>query len=158
MTIEQMKSPKSLITLAAFVLVVIGVGAAIGTQTAPGTWYANLDKPPFNPPNWIFGPVWFALYALIAIAGWRTAMLAPISTAMVLWVSQMLLNWAWSPMFFQAQMLWGALAIIIPMLGAIIGFIVVSWPRDRIASLCFVPSAAWVGFATVLNISLVALN
>ena len=62
------KQPRALVTLMVFLVVVIGVGAIIGTQTAPGAWYAGLEKPRFNPPNWIFGPVWFTLYVLIAIA------------------------------------------------------------------------------------------
>lgn len=157
-TLKSLRKPGPLIVLAAFLVVVIGVGTFIGTQTAPGAWYEALEKPPFNPPNWVFGPVWFILYVLIAIAGWRTALREPIGIAMALWVGQMLLNWAWSPMFFQAQMLWGALAIIIPMLGAIVGFILVSWSRDKMAALCFVPYAGWVTFATLLNGSLAVLN
>src|SRR5690554_3545525 len=82
-------SPRSWLTLAVFLAVVIGVGSLIGILTAPGEWYAGLDKPPFNPPNWIFGPVWFVLYVLIAIAGWRTFMRNPGGLAMKLWGGQM---------------------------------------------------------------------
>ncbi|WP_339646061.1 TspO/MBR family protein [uncultured Pelagibacterium sp.] len=152
------KKPRALIALAAFLVVVIGVGALIGTQTAPGAWYAGLEKPVFNPPNWVFGPVWFALYVMIAIAGWRTFLAAPLSVGMGLWVGQMLLNWVWSPAFFAAENLWLAMAIIIPMLAAIIAFIVNRWTRDRASALLFVPYAAWVGFATLLNASLIVLN
>lgn len=60
------------LTLLAFLVLVVGGGVAIGFTTAPGDWYAGLVKPSFNPPNWIFGPVWTVLYVLIAIAGWRT--------------------------------------------------------------------------------------
>jgi len=157
-TLDALRRPGPLIALIAFLMVVLGVGTLIGTQTAPGAWYEALEKPPFNPPNWVFGPVWFFLYILIAIAGWRTALREPIGIAMALWIGQILLNWAWSPTFFQAQMLWGALAIIIPMLGAIVGFILVSWSRDKMAALCFVPYAGWVTFATLLNGSLAVLN
>lgn len=152
------KRPRTHIALAAFLVVVIGVGALLGTQTAPGAWYAGLEKPFFNPPNWVFGPVWFVLYVLIAIAGWRTFFVAPLSLGMGLWAGQMLLNWAWSPAFFAAENLWLALAIIIPMLAAIVAFIVNRWPRDRVSALLFVPYAAWVSFATLLNASLIVLN
>lgn len=158
LTIKNLRQPRTILALVAFLALVIGVGAFIGTQTAPGAWYASLEKPPFNPPNWVFGPVWFLLYAMIAVAGWRIFLLAPKGPAMVLWATQMLLNWAWSPVFFTAQDLWLALAVIIPMLGIILAFIAVTRRMDRLASWLFVPYAAWVGFATILNLSLAVLN
>lgn len=157
-TLDNLKNPRSLALLAAFLVVVIGVGALIGTQTSPGLWYAGLEKPPFNPPNWVFGPVWFTLYVMIAIAGWRTAIAGAFGLGMGLWTVQMALNWAWSPTFFIAENLWLALAVIIPMLAAIIGFVIERWNRDRAAALLFLPYAAWVSFATLLNVSLAVLN
>ncbi|WP_456077515.1 TspO/MBR family protein [Devosia algicola] len=97
------KTPRPWIILAVFLVVVIGVGGLIGTQSVPGEWYQSLNKPPFNPPNWIFGPVWFALYIMIAVAGWRIYMIDPTSPAMKIWYGQMVLNWAWSPVWFIAQ-------------------------------------------------------
>ncbi|WP_090599053.1 TspO/MBR family protein [Pelagibacterium luteolum] len=157
-TVNNLKNPRALAILAAFIVAVVGIGALIGTQTAPGLWYAGLEKPPFNPPNWVFGPVWFTLYVMIAIAGWRTVMTEGFSAAMGLWIAQMLLNWAWSPTFFGAENLWLALAVIIPMLATILAFIVNRWPRDRLSALLFIPYAAWVSFATILNLSLALLN
>lgn len=157
-TFNDLKNPRALIGLAAFIVVVVGVGAFIGTQTAPGLWYAGLEKPPFNPPNWVFGPVWFTLYVMIAIAGWRTFMAEGFGAAMGLWIAQMLLNWAWSPTFFGAENLWLALAVIVPMLATILAFIAKCWTRDRTAALLFIPYAAWVSFATLLNLSLALLN
>lgn len=158
LSFHDLKQPRSLLTLALFLAVVVGVGAFIGTQTTPGLWYEGLEKPPFNPPNWVFGPVWFLLYVLIAIAGWRTFLLAPLSMAMGLWLAQMLLNWAWSPAFFAADNLWLGLAVIIPMLMVILGFIIERWNRDRTSAMLFVPYGAWVGFATLLNAALAVLN
>ena len=66
-------SPRSWIALVVFLAIVIGVGGLIGTQSTPDGWYQALTKPPLNPPNWVFGPVWFTLYVLIAIAGWRVS-------------------------------------------------------------------------------------
>ena len=158
LTISDLKTPRALILLAVFLAVVIGVGAVIGISTAPGEWYANLAKPPFNPPNWLFGPVWFALYVLIAIAGWRTFLRDRGGVTMKLWFGQMVLNWLWSPVFFSLHGLWPAAAIIVAMLALILAFIARSWREDRIAAWLFVPYAAWVGFATLLNVSIAVLN
>ena len=92
-TVSDYRRPRAVALLAAFLLVVIVVGGAICVSTAPGAWYAGLTKPPFNPPNWIFAPVWFALYVLIAVAGWCTFLADQASPRMRLWYAQMLLNW-----------------------------------------------------------------
>jgi tryptophan-rich sensory protein len=155
---QDWRTPRALILLAVFLAVVIGVGAVIGIATAPGDWYASLEKPPFNPPNWVFGPVWFALYVLIAIAGWRTFRREPGGTAMKLWVGQMALNWLWSPTWFTLHWLWPAFAVIVSILALILALIRVSWKDDRISAVLFVPYAAWVGFASLLNLSIAILN
>jgi len=158
LTISDLKSPRALVLLGVFLAVVIGVGALIGVSTAPGEWYANLQKPPFNPPNWIFGPVWFALYVLIAVAGWRTFLAEPKGAAMKLWYGQMVLNWLWSPVWFSLHLLWPAFAVIAAMLLLIVLFISNRWTRDRISAWLFVPYAAWVAFASLLNLSIAVLN
>jgi benzodiazapine receptor len=142
LTTDDLKQPRSLAVLAAFLIVVIGIGSFIGTQTPPGAWYEALEKPFFNPPDRVFGPVWFTLYALIAIAGWRTFLAGPFTFGMALWVIQMVLNWAWSPSFFGAENLWLALAIIIPMLATILAFIAERWNKDRVSAILFMPYAA----------------
>jgi len=152
------RTPRAWLLLAAFLVIVVGVGGLIGTQNIPGAWYQSLAKPPFNPPNWIFGPVWFALYVMIAVAGWRIFLAQPKSTAMLLWLAQMLLNWAWSPTWFGAQLIWPAFAIIAALWLAIIGFILVTWKQDRLAAWLFVPYLAWVSFASLLNLSIGILN
>jgi len=152
------RSPQSWITLAIFLALVVGVGGFIGSQTAPGPWFEDLVKPPLNPPNWVFGPVWFTLYVMIAVAGWRIWMDQPKSTAMTLWGVQMLLNWAWSPSWFGANMPWLALAIIVALWLVIVGFIVIARQRDQLAAWLFVPYLAWVSFATYLNLSIAVLN
>jgi benzodiazapine receptor len=141
-----------------FIAFVVGVGGLIGTQVQPGVWYESLNKPPFNPPNWLFGPVWTALYVLIGIAGARIFLLAPKSGAMLAWVVQMALNFAWSPVWFGLQLIWPAFAVILGILAAILVFIVLARPIDRPASWLFVPYLAWVGFATLLNLSIGILN
>jgi benzodiazapine receptor len=152
------KTSRPWLILVIFLVVVIGVGALIGTQSVPGAWYEGLAKPPFNPPNWIFGPVWFALYVMIAVAGWRIWMIDPKSSAMKLWFAQMALNWLWSPVWFIGQQLWPAFAIIVAILALIVAFILAARKQDMIASWLFVPYLAWVGFATLLNLSIAILN
>lgn len=158
LSISDLKTPRALILLAVFLAVVIGVGAVIGVSTAPGEWYAGLAKPPFNPPNWLFGPVWFALYVLIAIAGWRTFLSEPSGMGMMLWVGQMALNWLWSPTWFSLHLLWPAFVVIIAIFALILMFIGNRWNRDRVSALLFVPYAAWVGFASLLNLAIATLN
>jgi tryptophan-rich sensory protein len=144
--------------LAAFLVLVVGGGLAIGYATAPGEWYAGLAKPSFNPPDWLFAPVWTILYVLIAIAGWRIFARPDAGAAKLLWVLQLALNFLWSPTFFGAESIGGALAVIVVLLAAVLGFIALSWRSDRVAALLFAPYAAWVAFATLLNGSIFALN
>ncbi len=135
-----------------FLVGVVGISLLIGWVTGPGGWYENLAKPSFNPPSWVFGPVWTALYILIAIAGWRIWRAAPERTAMQqLWIAQMILNWLWSPAFFGAEAPWVAFSIIVALFATIVTFIVQAWKHDRLSAWLFLPYAAWVAFATALN-------
>ena len=144
--------------LAAFVVATVGIGIAIGTINLPGEWYAALHKPPFNPPNWSFGPVWSVMYVLIAVAGWRTWEREAHGVGMALWGAQMLLNFIWSPVFFASHRIGLALAVVVALLVTIVGFIIVRWRADRAAAALFSPYAAWVAFATLLNASIWLLN
>lgn len=144
--------------LAGLLILVLGGGTLMGTANLPGPWYEALQKPWFNPPNWLFGPAWTVLYVLIAIAGWRTFERRPTGTAMKLWWAQLVLNFSWSPVFFTLHSIGLALVIILAMLAAILGFVAVTWNRDRAAALLFVPYAAWVSFAGALNAAIWLLN
>lgn len=141
-----------------FVVAVVALGAIVGINNIPGEWYRSLEKPWFNPPDQIFGPVWTMLYVLIGIAGARIWLIARTSNLMQLWFIQMGLNFAWSPVFFGARSPVLALAIIVPLLLAIFTFIALSRRRDRISMWLFTPYAAWVSFATLLNAAIVILN
>jgi len=144
--------------LTLFLLLVVGGGVAIGFLTAPGEWYAGLAKPPFNPPNWVFAPVWTVLYVLIAVAGWRTFERDRSSWPMKLWWAQLVLNFLWSPVFFAAHRIGLALLVILLLLAAILAFLVMSWRQSRVAAWLFAAYAAWVAFAAVLNGSIWLLN
>jgi translocator protein len=145
-------------SLVLFVALVLGGGLIIGFVTAPGAWYATLSKPPFSPPNWIFAPVWSTLYFIIAAAGWRVWRKDGNSAQMKLWWGQLALNFIWSPIFFSGHRIDIALGVIVLLLITIIGFMVITWRQDKIASLLFAPYAAWVAFASVLNGAIWLLN
>lgn len=141
-----------------FIAGVLGGGLLIGSVSMPDAWYQTLAKPSFDPPGWLFGPVWSILYILIGIAGARTWIHHRGSTAMRFWLAQMALNFLWPPVFFILHSISSALVVIIALLIAIVGFIVTSRRQDRIAALLFVPYLAWVCFATLLNGAILYLN
>ncbi len=151
-----MKRP--IVSLVLFLVLVVGGGWVLGATNLPGAWYAELAKPSFNPPNWIFPPVWTVLYILIATAGWRTFQRAPKSRAMLVWWWQLALNFAWSPLFFTAHLMLAGLLVIVAMFALIVAFVIMQWQADRLTALLFVPYALWVGFASLLNAALYWLN
>lgn len=141
-----------------FVALSLGGGILVGLLNAPGEWYDGLAKPAFNPPDWVFGPTWSVLYVLIGIAGARIWTRAPRAPAMFVWWAQLAFNFAWTPVFFTFQRPDWALTVIVPLLVSILAFIVLTWRRDRLSALLFVPYAGWVAFATVLNFAIWRLN
>jgi translocator protein len=144
-----------------YVLCAIAVFAAAsaGGFFRPGAWYLEIKKPTWNPPAYLFGPVWTVLYIMIAIAGARVfASGVSMTSAQTFWVAQLVLNALWSFLFFGMRRIDLALIDIGLMLATIIGFIVVTWGRDRTAALLFVPYLAWVSFAAVLNATLWMMN
>lgn len=143
---------------------VAGMGALFSTSSIP-TWYAALAKPSFNPPNWIFGPVWTVLYGLMALAAWliwRVPQAAPYSChrrkALILFAIQLTLNFLWTPVFFYAHQLLIALVIIVLLWIAILITASRFWSLSRIAAALMLPYLAWVTFATLLNYQLFHLN
>ncbi|WP_394691296.1 TspO/MBR family protein [Hoeflea sp.] len=151
-------SRSNALTLLLFVVFTVAGGSLIGYFSIPGSWYAALNKPAFNPPNWIFGPVWTVLYILIGIAGARVWLNHRDSSLPKLWFAQMGLNYLWPLVFFTAQRPDLALPVLIAMLIMILGFIALAWRRDRPSALMFVPYAAWVSFAGLLNGAIWWLN
>jgi len=147
-----------LLSLLLFLVLVVGGGLAIGVLTAPGEWFAGLAKPAFNPPNWLFAPVWTVLYVLIAATGWRTFERDRGGRPMRLWWGQLALNFLWSPTFFAAHRVGLALLVILLLFAVILAFMIVSWGKDRVAGWLFAPYAAWVAFAFVLNGAIWLLN
>lgn len=145
-----------LLGLAGFLLACFAVAAAAGAATADSvaTWYPTLNKPAFTPPDWVFAPAWTVLYAAMAVAGWRVwrkVGFAGGRNALTLFAIQLLLNGAWSFLFFGAKAIGIALVDIVVLLLVIAATTAVFWRIDRIAGLLFVPYLLWVGYATALN-------
>lgn len=124
-------------------------------------WYCRLNKPPFQPPTWLFAPVWTVLYAAIAISGWRVYR-QPRSLlrrrALRLWGAQIGLNGMWSWLFVGGRMTWAALADCLLLSAPAGAYVRVARQIDRSAARLFLPYVAWVGFATRLNQEVVRRN
>ncbi len=135
--------------------------AVLGTMFMPDAWYAGLKKPSWNPPNWIFGPVWTVLYTMMAVAVWlvwQRGGFAAQRHALVLFLVQLALNAAWTPLFFGLHLPGIAFAEILLLL-VTIGFTVMAFIRRNIlAGWLLVPYFAWVSFAAMLNFTLWRLN
>lgn len=141
-----------------FIVPVVIVGWIIGWLNVPGPWYQSLAKPAFNPPNWVFAPVWTALYIMIGAVGWRLWERASDKGLRVLWVAQLALNYAWSPAFFGAEKPGLALLVISLLLATILAFILRARRIDQASVALFMPYLAWVAFASVLNFEIWRLN
>lgn len=139
-------------------LALVALAAFAGSQAQPDAWYASIAKPSFNPPNWIFAPVWTTLYVLMAVAAWRVWVRSGLSAAVVLWGVQLVLNAIWSPLFFELHRIDLALADIVALLVLLIATVVAFFRIDRIAGWLMVPYLAWVAFATVLTGAIFRLN
>lgn len=141
--------------VAAVVLVAVLGGIAASNS---GATYDRLDLPAFAPPSSVFGPVWTVLYATIALSGWLVWRRVGIDAAMAPYLVQLVLNAAWTPLFFAAGWYGVALIEIVALLASIAVTIAMFWSRSRAAALLLLPYAAWVGFATALNASIWWLN
>lgn len=140
-----------LVSLLVFVSLVAAV-AVFGAQFEPGAWYEQLHKPAWNPPNWVFAPVWTILYLGIAVAGWLVwRRIRRAGPAVLLWGLQLAANGAWSWLFFGLHRPGAALIDIVLLLGLILSFVVAARRHSIAASWLFVPYALWVGYAATLN-------
>jgi tryptophan-rich sensory protein len=147
--------------LCGFIILCLAVGGLAGavTSSAVAEWYPTLQKPSFNPPNWVFAPVWTLLYVMMAVAAWRVWLKGATATGALGWFYvQLALNFLWSFLFF------GAHAIGVALIELVLLWITIAiaglkfWQLDKTAGLLFVPYLTWVSFATYLNAGLWWLN
>ncbi len=150
------------VAIAIGICLFIGFVASLATQASISTWYPSLDKPWFNPPNWIFGPVWIFLYVLMGIAAgivWNKGFYHKwVQTALYHFGFQLLLNGAWSLLFFGLQEpLWALIDIV-----ALFIFLIftIKWFKivSNTAAYLLIPYAVWVLFAAILNFEIWRLN
>lgn len=149
-----------------FIASIVGsyAAGAIGSlATIPNipTWYAALEKPLLNPPNWVFGPVWSALYVLIGVA-LALVILAKTKRSKdnaYLWFGvQLALNTAWSLVFFGLHAPWVGVVVIAALIVSIIMTMCAFYPIKKAAAWLLIPYVMWVSFATYLTISIAVLN
>jgi benzodiazapine receptor len=153
--------PKKRRPLYCFLLATLGVGALASLITAPAipTWYAGLSHPAIAPPNWLFAPVWTALYILMAVAAWRVWRQTGLrSTEMRFYAVQLALNFAWSAIFFGLHRIGAALIEITVLDLAVLATTILFFRRDRLAGLLLAPYLAWLLFATALTQAFWQLN
>lgn len=136
-------------------------GAQVSPGIASAEWYEAINKPDWNPPSWLFGPVWSTLYTMMGAAVWlvwKKYGFTDAKKAIILFLVQLVLNALWSQIFFGIQELGWAFAEILVLLAAIIATTIAFFEKSRVAGWLMVPYIAWVGFASVLNGSIWWLN
>ena len=157
-----MKKKLVYIAISMTVCLLIGILASFATQSSVNDWYQTLNKPSFNPPNWIFGPVWGVLYILMGVAAgivWAKGIYHLwVKTALYHFAFQLLFNALWSIVFFGFQSPFWALIVILTLL--ILIFLTIRWFKvvSKTAAVLMVPYFLWVCFATVLNYKIWEMN
>lgn len=154
-----MKIGRLLISIA--VPLAVGAIAGIATSNNVNTWYPELNKPSFNPPNWLFGPVWTVLYIMMGISlylVWNKPAGEPRRRAITVFFIQLALNFLWSFVFFEWHQIGWALADISLLWLTLLWCIILFAKIHRTAAWLLVPYILWVSFATALNASIFMLN
>lgn len=143
-------------------VVAANILGSIATFPNIAGWYAGLIKPSFNPPNWVFGPVWTTLYVMMAFAFFRILRQPEFAVgrgrAIGLFLAQIALNALWSWAFFAAHSPAAGLFVMALLWLAIAATLLDFWRLDRIAGALFIPYLAWVSFAAALNSAIWRLN
>jgi len=154
---------RQILKLVVSILLPLGLGAIAGIFTAKAIpeWYATLNQPSFNPPNWIFGPVWTSLYILLGISfflTWKQPATKERNRAISIFLIQLVLNFAWSFLFFYFHQIGLALIDIIVLWIFIITMLILFYRIKPLAAYINIPYLLWVTFASILNASYFVLN
>jgi benzodiazapine receptor len=151
------------VALIAAITICFSAAAVGGLATSSGlaSWYQGLERPSWNPPNWIFGPVWTILYLMMASAAWlvwRESRQQKTGAALTIFMAQLVLNVLWSVIFFGLQQPGLAFVEIIVLWVSIAATLFCFAPISRLAAGLMVPYLLWVAFAAVLNFKIWSLN
>jgi benzodiazapine receptor len=146
------------VALVGFLLVTFAAPAVSAFLPMTGEWYSALKKPEWNPPSWVFGPVWSVLYTMMAVSAWLVWMRVRFSRPLVPYFVQLALNAAWSPVFFAAHRVDLALLVIVTLWVMIVVTLVTFRRVSMNAGLLLVPYLAWVTFAMCLNYTIWRMN
>lgn len=147
--------------------VLIGFGASRLIADDTDGWYEQAQKAPWNPPDWLFSPVWSALYVVMGVAAWliwRERHRLRVWPALGVYAAQLVLNALWSPLFFSGYPMWGdaalwaAFAVILALIIMVVLTIRVFWPINRLAAVLLIPYLAWVLYASTLNFYIALMN
>jgi len=147
---------KTYLSLIIWIVALILIGGTIGSLTKPeiSTWYSNLNRAPLTPSNYIFPIAWTILYGIIGFCGWiiwHTPSFIKLSIIKILYLTQLILNWSWTPLFFHyhltglSLLVLGAMDILVSML------IFLTYPKIKLVSLPMIPYLLWLLFASHLN-------
>ncbi|OGF47614.1 MAG: TspO protein [Candidatus Firestonebacteria bacterium RIFOXYC2_FULL_39_67] len=150
------------LTASIIICELIGILGAIFTMPAVKSWYMEINKPSFNPPNWIFGPAWTTLYLLMGIAFfliWEKGLKnSKVKNAAVVFIIQLIVNFLWSVIFFGGRSYFGGLITIVILWLLILANIIMFYRISKPAGLILIPYILWVSFASILNYYIFILN
>ncbi len=159
------RAPGKLAVAGLVCFVAAGLGGAVTRPRIDG-WYRTIEKPAFNPPDWVFGPVWTVLFVIMAVVLWQIWRTPAAEgrertqkrTALTAFGVQLVLNVGWSAVFFGLTSIAGGMFVVVLLFGSVLWTILAARPVIGAAAWWLAPYLAWVGFAGVLNASILALN
>lgn len=147
---------KNYLSLPIWIVALIAIGGVIGSFTKPeiSTWYSTLHRSTMTPPNYVFPVAWTILYGIIGACGWliwRPQASPKLSVIKTLYVTQLILNWSWTPLFFHYHLTGFSLLVLVAMDILVSTLICLAYQKMRAVSLLMIPYLSWILFATYLN-------
>lgn len=152
----------SFLALAFFILISLAAGfiGSAFTMSQVDTWYLTLQKPSWNPPSWVFGPVWTTLYVLMGVSAYLVSRSKKLGKSFAIWffLAHLVVNTLWSIVFFGLHELLLSVLVIALLLALVLILMRLFWRHSKAATWLLAPYLLWVTFATVLNTTILVLN